>query len=221
MERANQYVLFFAASFLMDIFYQGQLLGKETSGHVSKEYIMQSLYEAAQTVGVPADVLFGICTTESNLDHLAFVHNDGGAKKNDNHAFGMCQVLKSTAEKYVGELPECSQDFRLSKKTRTFKSCPLFGPKTNAYVAARFFKEQLERYNGNQKKAIAAYNTGSYFKCGPSGTVKNRKGNVLYKCSPGKTLNQRYVNRVNLARQNFKKMERNKNIQKPQLLSSL
>jgi len=159
----------------------------------SKAYIQEAITEAAQKAGIPEDFLRAICTTESDLRADAFVYNDGG---NDNHAFGMCQVLRKTAEKYVGKDPKCNQDFR--NLERSAKTCKLFGPKLNALVAARYLREQIDRYDGHLFKAAAAFNSGSLRVCSAKGWVTNVKGERLRRCKPGDLLNRYYVNKVKL-----------------------
>jgi len=54
-------------------------------------------------------------------------------------------------------------------------------PEVNAYYAAKYIRKQLNRYNGNQFRAIAAYNAGKV-------KIKNNT-----------YINHKYVNKVNAA----------------------
>ncbi len=162
------------------------------SGGVSMDYIEDAIKTAALKVNVPHDLLRAICRAESNLKPDAFVFNDGG---DQNHSFGMCQVLHETAKTIIDVSPGCAQDFRDPALVKSAKTCNLFGPKTNALVAATYLKAQIERYKGDLVKATASYNSGSYKLCS-SGVVKNRCGKELYRCVPGDILNRHYVNRV-------------------------
>ncbi len=88
---------------IFSVFWSGSSLAHKVAGRKnhthSIEYIEKVIEKAAKKVGVPFEVLRAICKTESNLKTDAYVYSDGGG---DNHAFGMCQVLRTTAEKYVG-----------------------------------------------------------------------------------------------------------------------
>lgn len=159
---------------------------------VSQTYIEEAIVQAAEQAGVPADLLRGICTIESNLTVDAFVHSDGG--DDENHAFGMCQVLYKTAVKYVGKDKNCQRDFRDLEKN--YSTCKLFGPKVNALAAARYLKSQLDRYDGHHFKAAAAYNSGSIRHCSESGWLTNAKGERVVQCKPGDLLNRYYVTRL-------------------------
>lgn len=158
---------------------------------ISKEYKENAIREAAKKVGVPTELLHAICTTESNLDASAFVYADGG---NNNHAYGMCQVLRETAEKFVGKDKRCERDFRGQKKA--YSTCKLFGPKVNALAAAHYLKSQLDRYKDDKTKATAAYNSGSVKTCGKSGWITNKQGKRFHRCVPGDLLNRYYTDRV-------------------------
>ncbi len=158
---------------------------------VSKAYIESAIADAAKHAGIPEDLLRAICITESNLRADAFVYNDGG---DDNHAFGICQVLRETAEKFVGKDAKCNRDFR--EIERTAKNCKLFGPRLNARAAALYLRGQIDRYNGHLFKATAAFNSGSLKVCSQKGWVSNVKGERLRRCIPGDLLNRYYVNKV-------------------------
>ncbi len=155
----------------------------------------EAIVWAANKVGVPYEILHAICHTESNLDLKAFVFNDGGEQ---NHAFGMCQVLRITGEKYIGKSPGCAQDFRSPDLKRSYENCKLFGPRMNALAAARYLKAQIERHGGHVFKAAAAYNTGSLRACDKRGWVFNVHGKKLYRCKPGGLLNARYVGKIKI-----------------------
>lgn len=156
-------------------------------------YINKAIEDAAHSEGIPARLLYSVCKVESALKPDAFVFGDGGGK---NHAFGMCQVLRTTAAEYGQADPGCKRDFRNRSLPRVYNQCKLFGPRVNARIAAKYLKKQLKRYNGNLVHATAAYNTGSLRYCGKRGVVTNKKGQKLYSCIPGDILNRTYVNRV-------------------------
>lgn len=156
----------------------------------SNQYIDESIHKAALEVGVPPVLLKSICDAESNLNPIAYVHGDGGE---DNHAFGMCQVLRLTAKQLGLQDPNCKADF--SEIPRSFETCSMFGPYTNSLYAAKYLKSQLDRYDGSWIAAIASYNSGSLKTCESKGFYSSRNGDQI-SCIPGAPINQKYVDRV-------------------------
>lgn len=126
------------------------------------------LIAAAKSVGIAPSILIAVCTTETNLKNV-HVQNDGGSP-----SYGVCQVKLATAH-------HMAKVYR-KPAVASFKGEDLKNPKNNAKVAAKYLKYQLERYDGNLCKAIAAYNAGSY--------IESKK-------SPGRPVNIGYVNKVN------------------------
>ncbi len=159
----------------------------------SEQELLNVIDAAAKEAGVPSYLLRSICRVESSLNPTAFVSQDGGS---GNHAFGLCQVLRSTAEKFVGKDAGCERNFKTLNIGKTPKNCQLFAPKVNALAAGKFLKSLIVRYKGDLKKATAAYNAGSVRPC-MSGEVRNKAGIFLYKCKIGGILNQKYVDKVN------------------------
>lgn len=102
-------------------------------------------------------MLSAVCMVESGHNASAYTAHDGGSP-----SIGACQIKYATA------------------KTLGFRGTPrdLQFPETNAYYAAKYLRKQLDRYDNNQFRAIAAYNAGK---------VKLHKG--VY-------VNHKYVNRV-------------------------
>lgn len=95
----------------------------------------------ALLAGVPFEALASICFVESRLKLKTYVHRDGGSP-----SYGVCQIKYATA-KGVG--------YRGSKKE-------LNGYATNVKYAAKYLRYQIDRYNGDIRKAVLAYNAGSY-----------------------------------------------------------
>lgn len=112
----------------------------------------------AKSVGVSGSLLLAICTHESNLRNILVPH-DGGSP-----SYGLCQIKYDTAKELGMKDGE-----------------DLMNPNTNILYAAKYLKKQLERYDGDLCKSVAAYNTGTYL---PS-TV-----------SPGKPKNLKYINKI-------------------------
>lgn len=161
---------------------------------VGTQAVEQALVQAAKKGKVPYEVLRAICRTESNLKADAFVFNDGGE---NNHAFGMCQVLRKTAEKFRIKDAGCSRNFAdpSLKLKRTYNQCKLFSPRVNALIAARYLRSQIDRYQGDVVKAVASYNAGSVVMCGKKGWVHSN-GKRLYPCQQNDIMNRYYVDRV-------------------------
>lgn len=170
------------------------------SGFVqAQSYEEKSIIRAATDIGVPAPLLRAICYAESRLQRDAYAHGDGGKLGS---AFGMCQILYGTATT-LGVVDErCKESF--VDKPRVYKDCKLFGPYTNARIAARLIKRHLKRYNNNYINAVASYNSGIPKTCPKRGysyirlfnKKKNKIQRIRRKCVPGGLLNQDYVDRV-------------------------
>lgn len=96
---------------------------------------------AAKKVGISGSLLLAICSHESG--GFRFRHNpdDRGSP-----SFGACQVKEATAIQ-VG--------YKLTHKQ-------LGEPKKNAMIAAKYLKWQLDRYENNYCRAVAAYNSGTF-----------------------------------------------------------
>lgn len=173
----------------------------------SKKYINDSIVKASVKIGVPSRLLKAICSAESNLRPQGYVFSDGGK---NNHAMGMCQVLRLTTVEMGMKDSNCIRDFRAKLTSpaegisfdthpgvlkRTYKTCQLFGPYTNAFYAAKYLKKQLDRYDGSWIAAIAAYNSGTLKTCQSKGYFTSRSG-LKISCIPGAPINQKYVDRV-------------------------
>lgn len=115
---------------------------------------------AAKVAKVSGPLLLAICVQESNLNPHALLPVDGKTP-----TYGICQIKLETAE-MIG--------YKGDAKT-------LMLPAENAKWAAEYLKYQLERYDGDECKAVAAYNAGSY----------NESKKV-----PGKPRNLKYVKGV-------------------------
>jgi len=158
---------------------------------------LSQLEKASNRVGVPLKLLSAICYAESS--HRPYAHNpddpSGGA-------FGLCQVLASTAFQYVSEDVKCYNKFKRYDKSNKYETCKLFGPYTSSYAAAKFLKERLTRNKGDWLASIAAYNSGTAKYCSNGYVIRAYDGKKLYKskkCTKdkeGKFINQSYVNRV-------------------------
>lgn len=170
------------------------------AGKPSPKYVNESIAKAAKEVSVPVELLKAICTAESNLKTDSYVHSDGG---NNNHAFGICQVLLNTAGDYGFKDERCREDYRKRHSERVYSTCKLFGPFTNALYAGKYLKSKLDKYNGSWINAIAAYNSGSIKVCPKEGFYMSYRDGIKrldkprkVSCIPGELLNRKYVDRV-------------------------
>lgn len=105
------------------------------------------------TFNLPTGLLSALCYVESGHHVGAYLANDGGSPSH-----GVCQVKLETA------------------RLMGFRGTPakLKQPKVNIYYAGKYLAYQMVRYNHDSRKAIAAYNAGT-FKVNRKGQVCNRK----------------------------------------------
>lgn len=102
---------------------------------------LASLFILATTsFNLPTGLLSSICFIESGHDINAIHHDDGTTD-----SLGVCQVQLPTA-RTVG--------FKGTAKE-------LMKPEVNTIVAAAYLKHQIDRYNGDIKRAVISYNIGS------------------------------------------------------------
>lgn len=97
------------------------------------------LLKTAFLVPDPA-LLMAICYTESEFKNR--VHRQDG----NSSSYGICQLKLQTARQFIPNLK--SQDLML--------------PFLNLQLASFYLAQQLRRYHGNIRKAISAYNAGSF-----------------------------------------------------------
>lgn len=107
---------------------------------------------------LPQGMLSAVCYVESHHQLHVLNIDDGNGS-----SLGVCQVKLATATMLGFNGDEAK----------------LMRPKTNIFYASMYLAVQLERYNGDYYKAIAAYNTGTY---------KENKSGVA--------VNQSYVSKV-------------------------
>lgn len=89
---------------------------------------------------VPFRLLLAICTVESSMDPKAIHPHDG-----DGTSYGLCQIKEATAKQMGFEA----------------NTALLMNYNVNSFYAAKYLSHQLERYEDDWIKAIAAYNRGS------------------------------------------------------------
>lgn len=123
---------------------------------------------AAVKYNVEPALIKAIIKVESNFDPMAYrsevVVGDA--------SWGLMQVLLSTAKEVTG-----NSSLTVSE---------LINPANNIDIGTKFLSRQLNRYGGNVKDAIAAYNSGK--------VRKNAIGQ--YVNTKGSTNVQRYVDKV-------------------------
>lgn len=106
-----------------------------------------------QTFNLPPGLLSAICWVESHHNFAAINRNDGGSASH-----GVCQIKLETAALLGFE----GDEVELSK------------PKINIYYAGKYLRWQLDRYDTNIPKSVAAYNAGTYHE-NDQGLISNRR----------------------------------------------
>jgi soluble lytic murein transglycosylase-like protein len=117
-----------------------------------------ALTVAAHTFSLPVGLQSAICYVESKHNLKAFHAHDGNG-----NSVGACQIKLNTARQ---------MGFKGTEKE-------LFLPKNNVHYSAKYLKSKLDLYHRDIRKAVAAYNAGTW-----------RKNEL------GKTKNDRYVRAV-------------------------
>lgn len=112
-----------------------------------------SMFMLAEALyGIPKGLERAVCAVESGLRPNAVHKSDG---KTD--SLGICQIQEPTAKMlgFTGTREE------------------LMSPWVNSLYAGKYLRYQLDRYKGDIRKAISAYNMGS-FREKADGTTYNR-----------------------------------------------
>lgn len=112
----------------------------------------------SNTLGLPEGLLSAVCWVESSHRPMAINLEDGVGP-----SLGICQIKFATA-RLMGFMGTPTQ---------------LMNPKVNAHYAGKYLAWQMDRYDYDVTKAVAAYNSGTH--------LVNSKG---------QTKNQSYVNKV-------------------------
>lgn len=105
------------------------------------------------TFQLPPGLLSALCWIESNHNPKA-IHKDDGS----GNSVGICEIKLETA-KLLG--------FKGTEQG-------LMDPKVNIYYAGKYLAKQIDRYNGDAIKGIAAYNAGTY-RVNAKGLIMNRR----------------------------------------------
>lgn len=113
---------------------------------------------ATSFFNLPQGLLPAICYVESHHKVNAINKYDGKTP-----SYGLCQIKEKVARDlgYTGSVRELHHN-----------------PITNTWYAAKLLRYQLNRYDGDPRKAVSAYNMGHF---------KERHG---------KTINRKYVSKV-------------------------
>jgi soluble lytic murein transglycosylase-like protein len=133
----------------------------------------------AKLVGVPGSLLLAICTHESNLVNVAVPHDHGSP------SYGLCQIKEDTARSlgFQGVATGALKPTTIYVGAMVPEGKPegLMVPATNIKYAALYLKMQLDRYDGDWCKSVAAYNSGTY--------IQSKK-------DPNKPTNYKYVKKI-------------------------
>lgn len=115
--------------------------------------LLVAFMSTTAVLGLPPGLLSAMCFVESSHKINAVHYQDG---KGD--SLGVCQIKEASAA-MVG--------FKGTRKE-------LMNPTLNVYFAGKLLKHQIDRYNGDLRKAVSAYNAGSH-RAAPSGLAFNHK----------------------------------------------
>ena len=107
----------------------------------------------SQAFQLPQGLLSAVCFVESKHVVKALNINDGGSS-----SYGACQIKLATAQ-FVG--------YKGTEKE-------LHNPQVNIYYAGKYLRHQLNRYDNDILKSVAAYNAGTH-RINAQGLTMNRK----------------------------------------------
>jgi len=113
--------------------------------------MIATIIASAKLIGITPSLLLGLCSVESSLQNIVNKNDFGSA------SYGICQVKENTKKHVISlkKFPPC---------VSVFKKDQLMDISYNSCIAAKYLKYQMERYKGNVRKALSAYNAGRYVK---------------------------------------------------------
>lgn len=102
--------------------------------------VIQALKKAAESADVPYRLIASICYIESGFRPHVRNKYDGGSP-----SYGLCQIKEQTAREmgFNGKIKD------------------LYNPFINALYAAKYLRYQMDRYDDDWVRSLAAYNRGS------------------------------------------------------------
>jgi soluble lytic murein transglycosylase-like protein len=123
------------------------LSSSAAKAELNDKKVEKIIIAAAHKVEVPQQLLLAVCWIESE-------YKSNLPEKLDGHtpSYGICQVKLETAQ--------FMDKFYKHKNKVTVEK--LRDPYINAFYAAKYIQWQLNQYGNDWKKAVAAYNRGSY-----------------------------------------------------------
>lgn len=112
---------------------------------ILKTYVYPIKYDkyvisAAKENNIDPYLIFAIIKQESKFNEKACSNKE---------AKGLMQILDSTAQEMLEDIDNID-----------ISTLNLFDAKTNIYIGTKYFKTLVERYEGNIRLAICAYNAG-------------------------------------------------------------
>lgn len=107
--------------------------------------VVKSIIQAADTVKIPRELLLALCWNESSFRTNLPIVLDGKTP-----SYGICQVKLGTA-RFLD---------RIFKNKSIATPSRLLNYKVNSQYAAQYLKYQLNRYDGDWRLAVDAYNKG-------------------------------------------------------------
>ena len=112
-----------------------------TTANVQATKFTDEIAKAAFEAQIPFQLLYAVCKVESNHNPKALNRDDGVGD-----SIGFCQIKVATA--------------KLVDKTATREK--LLNVDYNLKMSALYLRYQLDRYESDLRKAVCAYNAGSY-----------------------------------------------------------
>ncbi|MDD4376053.1 MAG: lytic transglycosylase domain-containing protein [Clostridia bacterium] len=96
--------------------------------------------EAASINKVDPNLIYAIIKQESKFDPKVISNKD---------AKGLMQVMESTAKEVAADIDYIDED-----------NLDLFNPEINIAIGSKYYRWLLDRYDGNMRLALCAYNAG-------------------------------------------------------------
>jgi soluble lytic murein transglycosylase-like protein len=115
--------------------FRGQVIRRAVEHYRIDRELAAWIHDAAIEAGIPPDLAYGLVWVESRFDPRA-VSSAG--------ALGIAQVMPATARQLIPDLERTE----------------LFEPEINLRIGMAYLRYLIERYEGDQRLALTAYNRG-------------------------------------------------------------
>lgn len=132
---------------------------------MNKKTIVDIIKDESRRQSVDWRLAFAIAWVESKLNPTAISQEDPA---DPDRSLGLFQIYHTTDE-FIGG--------------RSYSDEELLNPEINTYLGVKYIAYQLERYNQDTRRAVGAYNAGSYSEKAPGLAINEgyiRKVMALY-----------------------------------------